>query len=150
MQRKVYIKVAKINQIDDIVRIHLDSINLGLYAKLGEQFLFRYYLNSYKKSNCLYVAQIKNKVVGILEFKENEGHLDFIRFEDLVNLVKVILNDPRYLYLLIYRLFTLKKKRPAFYEISNIAVDANLRSAGVGKKLIAQAASIARKKKLKV
>ena len=142
MNKNIKIENCRISQINEVVKIHLNELYFGIYGMMGMSFLQRYYLKSIIDGNKIFVAMQKKKIIGILELRASKSKIQLIT-TDYFLLLKIIFSKPRYLYLIIMRVF-FQKNNPG-NEISNIAVLKKHQSSGVGSMLIAEAIKVAKK-----
>jgi ribosomal protein S18 acetylase RimI-like enzyme len=141
------IRQANIQDLAFLVEIHNETLQSGIYAQLGVNFLQRYYRASILNNNIIFIAQSKSKILGIIELNLHKHSSKIFNMHDFLRLVLIVLKDPRYLYLIFFRLFT-KNEFKKMIEISNFAVKKSYRSLGVGSKLLDTSVKYATKKKL--
>lgn len=156
MKNYFYNKILEIREassadVNLIVEQHLISLNFGVYAKIGKDFLKRYYLQTISnENNHLLVAVYKTKIIGIVELRNSSNLNEILKFNDFLKIFFICLKDIRYFYLLIRRIFFAKKFNSKFIELSNFVVEKKYRSKGCGTKLLIESLKICNKKKLKL
>jgi ribosomal protein S18 acetylase RimI-like enzyme len=147
LNSKFTVSQARIQDLPSIVKIHNEVLKSGIYSLLGLNFLERYYRASILNKNIVFIAKSQNKILGIIELDFHLHSSNILNLCDLLNLLLILLKDPRYIYVILFRLAK-KDSSNTMIEISNFAVMKSFRSLGVGKKLLDATVKYAAEKKL--
>lgn len=136
--RKIYI-----NDIPEIVRIHLKALPHDFLPSLGEEFLWHLYHASFDSTNTfIFVCKEDGKVIGFVL-----GTINFnIFFKDvlrkkwkqfIITLLKQLLQKPSLIFNIFFTFFYSSKEQTKIKaELVIIAVDEFFQGKGIGTKLV--------------
>ncbi len=144
------IEIAKNNEeIQEIVKIHIDAFPNFFLTSLGSDLLFELYRSFIETKNSgIYIAKIDCKVVGFIAFTEKSTpiYYNILKkhfFSFSLKLFKKFLKNPFSFFKLLYKLkkkLSLKKEEKSILlkkvRIESIAVEPNYFNKDVGKELI--------------